>query len=125
MKVTFGRKIKNHLLKYSEQDRQKILNFAIHVRENGLELLPGKNKRSDGFSNDDPLFSSKMALVKKYNLWHYHIGIPSYTNSFFGDYKTSEYILHYIKGEDHIEIVDLGRHPPFSLPSHDCLEEPP
>lgn len=125
MKVTFGRKIKNHLHNFSEQDRQKILDFAIHVQQNGLDLLPGKNKRSDGFSNDDPQFANKMALVKKYNLWHYHIGIPSYKDSLLGDYKTSEYILHYARRADSIEIVDLGRHPPFHLPSVDCLEQPP
>lgn len=125
MKVTFGKEIKKHLLNFSEQDRQKILDFAIHVMEHDFELLPGKNKRSDGFPNDDPFFASKMALVKKYNLWHYHIGIPSYKDSFCGKYKTSEYILHYKKGEDSIEIVSLDRHPPFSLPPHNCLEPPP
>tara|TARA_R110000751_G_C13575176_1_gene459133 strand:+ start:245 stop:622 length:378 start_codon:yes stop_codon:yes gene_type:complete len=125
VKVTFGKEIKKHLLNFSEQDRQKILNFALHVIEHGFNLLPGKNKRSDGFRNDDPLFASKMALVKKYNLWHYHIGIPFYTDSPSGEYKTSEYILHYMKRDDSIEIVYLGRHPPFSFPPHSCLEPPP
>ena len=111
MNVTFGRKIKEHLPRYSDKDRQKILDFAIHVRQYGLNLLEGKNKRSDGFSDNDPDFSQKIALVKEYNLWHYHIGIPTYRDSLSGDYKTSEYILHYIKGLDYIRIVNLDRHP--------------
>ena len=125
MKVLFGNKIKKHLLNFSEQDRKKIFNFASHVQQYGLVSLQGKNKRSDGFSNDDPQFAQKMALVKEYNLWHYHIGIPSYQNSLVGEYKTSEYVLHYVRGDNHIKIVDLSRHPPFSLPSKDCLEDPP
>lgn len=121
MNVFFGKKLKKILLTLDEEERQKILSFAIHVKQYGLNKLEGKNKRSDGFSNDDPDFAKKMALVKKHNLWHYHIGIPCYKDSPSGEYKTSEYILHYKRGQDYIKIVDLDRHPPFTLPKPEYL----
>ncbi len=62
-----------------------------------------------------------MERVKEYNLWHYHIGIPNYEQASNGD-MVSEYVLHYIRGEDHIIIVDLDSHPPFNLPSDEYLQ---
>ncbi|WP_460036513.1 hypothetical protein [Mannheimia haemolytica] len=55
---------------------------------------------------NDPYWAEKVAKAQKYSLWHYHIGIPEYdTSQGFGNY-TSEYILHYVKGENFIQIVD-------------------
>lgn len=48
------------------------------------------------------------------------VGIPNYEKSEKGDY-TSEYVLHYIKGDDFIKLVDLSAHPPLNLPSLEYL----
>lgn len=69
---------------------------------------------------NDPDWLNKVKYAQAYNLWHYHIGIPNYELSEKGDY-TSEYVLHYIKGENFIKIVDLSAHPPLHLPSLDYL----
>lgn len=34
---------------------------------------------------------------------------------------TSEYVLHYTKGDDFIKLVDLSAHPPLQLPTIDYL----
>lgn len=41
---------------------------------------------------DDPNWSDKVAYAQKYQLWHYHIGIPEYRLSRHGDF-VSEYIF--------------------------------
>ncbi|WP_230657758.1 hypothetical protein [Psychrobacter sp. I-STPA10] len=122
IKVEMGEAFRSEFSNYPSSDKLKIAQFIRHVKQYGFEGLEGKNRRSDGFSNDDPLFTQKMDLVKKYNLWHYHIGIPNYEKSYSGDYKTSEYVLHYMKGDDYIRIVDISPHPPFKLPDESYLK---
>ena len=71
--------------------------------------------------NVDPDFLKKVEFVREHNLWHYHIGIPSYDLSPNG-YSTSQYVLHYIRQEDYIVIVDMSDHSPFELPDQSYLE---
>lgn len=106
---------------FPEQDRRKIKGFIDHIREYGLNHLPGRNKSSDDISPDDPYWAEKIHYVQTHRLWHYHIGIPNYDErNGFGDY-TSEYILHYIRGDGWIKIVDFSAHPPFLLPKENYL----
>lgn len=122
IKVLFGEKIAKELQNLPEQDLIKIWQFKTHVEEFGFDGLAGRNKCSDDVPNDDPNWSIKVEKAQRYALWHYHIGIPRYDMSNdFGNY-TSEYILHYVKGEDYIRIVDFSRHPPFTLPSESYLK---
>lgn len=90
--------------------------FVAHLKNFGFDSLEGCNKSSDNVPKDDPQWSIKVAYAQKYNLWHYHIGIPNYETSTKGD-KVSEYILHYIKGDDFVKLVSISYHPPFELPS--------
>ncbi|MGX2956457.1 hypothetical protein [Ursidibacter arcticus] len=122
IKVLFGSKIASELQHFPEKDLIKILQFKEYVEIYGLENLPGRNKCSDNVPTDDPNWSMKVAKAQQYNLWHYHIGIPEYDVSLgFGNY-TSEYILHYIRNDDSIQIVDFSAHPPFRLPSESYLQ---
>lgn len=123
IKVFFGAKIAKELQYFPEQDLLKIWQFKQHVENMGLMGLAGRNKSSDDVPKDDPHWAEKVTKAQQYSLWHYHIGIPEYdTSRVFGDY-TSEYILHYVKGEDFIRIVDFTAHPPFKLPSESYLQD--
>ncbi|QIW16085.1 hypothetical protein A4G20_06945 [Pasteurellaceae bacterium RH1A] len=123
IKVLFGSKIANELQYFPEKDLLKIWQFKEHLETYGFEHLAGRNKPSDEVPKDDPYWSKKVAIAQQYHLWHYHIGIPGYDKSKgFGNY-TSEYILHYIKGDGFIKIVDFTAHPPFKLPSERYLED--
>lgn len=68
MKVTYGEKFAKELDALPNDYLLKILEFDIHVTKYGLDGLQGKNRRSDGFSNDDPLFAAKMNIVREHNL---------------------------------------------------------
>lgn len=121
--VRFSLKFKQHLKHFPKEDKLKIKAFIDYVRENGFDGLAGRNKSSDNIPPNDPYWKEKVTFAQQHSLWHYHIGIPYYDKSKgFGDY-TSEYVLHYVKGEDFIRIVDFSPHPPFNLPLERYLAE--
>ncbi|VEF08474.1 Uncharacterised protein [Pseudomonas fluorescens] len=96
-------------------------NFITHVEENGLILLEGRLKKSDDIPTDDGEWLKKVLFVREHNLWHYHIGYPSYDpGKPFGD-RTSEYVLHLQRHPcgTKTTIVHWAKHPPFKLPSLD------
>lgn len=120
MNVIFADKFSKIMVNFPKQDREKIFAFAYHVKKFGLINLKGRNKSSDHVPTNDPNWRDKVAYAQKYQLWHYHIGIPDYSTANNGD-LVSEYLLHYILGDDFIKIVDLSPHPPFTLPNLDDL----
>ncbi|WP_066803994.1 hypothetical protein [Moraxella oblonga] len=120
MKVIFADWLKQNFLSLDEVVRLAIVDFAVHVEENGVRELQGRNKSSI-LPNPTTKKEYKHAkFAQKYCLWHYHLGIPEYIEQRNGD-KTSEYILHYCYYHDVIVLVDIGTHPPFSLPSVDKM----
>ncbi len=122
VEVTLGRLFRKHLQKYPKEDKLKIFKFVRHVEQYGLTNLEGRNKSSADIPKNDPLFASKLERVNKYNLWHYHIGIIHYEGSNYGD-KVSEYVLHYMRFDNAIKIVDMDdHHPIFRLPTDDYLD---
>lgn len=106
---------------FPESDLDIIADFANHVRTYGLINLTGRNKPSHEVPTDDPDWREKVAYAQHHHLWHYHIGIPCYDAGNDEGDKTSEYLLHYIRGAQEIKIVDFSAHPPFQLPSEDYL----
>lgn len=106
IKVVFGGKIQQELLNFLDSDLAIINAFVEHVEQSGFVGLAGRNKPSDEVPTDDPNWREKVKYAQAHNLWHYHIGIPDYADGVKGD-KTSEYILHYIRDDRMIKIVDI------------------
>lgn len=121
MKVIFATLFAKHLLDCPQNDRQKILDFAKHITRFGFVGLKGRNKSSDNVPIGDPKRQDKIRYAQTHRLWHYHIGIPTYQQSPKGDH-TSQYVLHYMLGDDYIVLVGLSAHPPFELPSESYLK---
>lgn len=121
LEVTFGQLFSQYYVNFPVADKKKIFAFAEHVRQHGFTGLKGRNKSSADVPRNNPNWLAKVQYARQHNLWHYHIGIPNYEESEKGD-MVSEYILHYVKGENEIKIVDMSSHPPFVLPSEDYLE---
>lgn len=120
MKVEFGDDFGKKFKNFPKNDRFKIFEFIYHVENFGFVGLQGRNKSSDHVPTDDPNWSQKVTYAQRYQLWHYHIGIPNYQGTKQGD-LTSEYILHYRLLEDRIILVAMSTHPPFQLPSEQEL----
>lgn len=121
MQVNLSPTFKTYLKNFPKSDQLKIAGFINHVKKYGLNSLEGRNKSSDKVPTNDPQWLAKVKQAQKYNLWHYHIGIPNYSG-LFGD-KTSEYVLHYMFDEanDCITLVYMSPHPPFDLPDERYL----
>lgn len=114
MKVFLSNFFFKNFCNFPKVDKEKIIKFIIHVENYGLTNLEGKLKRSDEIPNNHPNWLEIITFVQEYNLWHYHIGIPEYIYSDKGN--TSKYLLHFLRGENYIKIVDMNDHPPFALP---------
>ncbi len=122
MEVTFSKKFIRNYRNYPTQDQEKINQFISHVSLYGLTNLEGRNKSSADIPKNDPFYATKLEKINQYNLWHYHIGIVRYHGSNYGD-RVSEYVLHYMRFDNAIKIVDMDdHHPIFKLPNDDYLE---
>lgn len=121
MKVSLGGKFALNFLNFPKADKEKILAFIAHVELHGLTALQGRNKSSDNVPTDHPNWLKIVKYAQKYQLWHYHIGIPHYQTANNGE-QVSEYVLHYRLENDGIKIVDLSPHPPLELPTEDYLQ---
>ena len=117
MIVILGEVFKERFVNFPRQDRIKIFEFIAHVEQYGFDGLKGRNKASHHVPKDHPNWSERVQHALDHNLWHYHIGIPNYELSNQGD-CTSEYVLHYILGDDFIKIVEMSPHPPLILPQN-------
>ncbi|WP_439256877.1 hypothetical protein [Lonepinella sp. BR2271] len=115
MNVTFAPSFSQKLRDFIRTDREKVFDFAKHVEQHGFTGLQGRNKSSDQVPSTDPNRKAKIRYAKQHNLWHYHIGIPYYRQSSQGDW-VSEFVVHYIKQDNQITLIDIMPHPPFKLP---------
>lgn len=99
-------------------DSDPIDKFIDHVENNGLVGLPGRLKYSWDIPSDDGLWQTKFQYAKSNNLWHYHIGLPSYDQTKPVGDQTSEWVLHLIRHPCGFRttIVHWDKHPPFKLP---------
>ncbi|MGQ1580413.1 hypothetical protein ACT42A_19050 (plasmid) [Acinetobacter baumannii] len=108
--------------KFDVNDVNKVAKFTFHIEEKGFLDLEGRNKKSNNPPKNDPDFVKKSQLAIEYKLFHYHIGIPFYTESPSGD-LTSDYVLQYSYDQQngYVDIINVEYHP-LVLPSKEDLE---
>ena len=121
MRVSITEDFKAIFKTLSRNDQLKVSKFIQHVKTHGMKNLAGRNKSSDHVPSSNPQWLARARYAQKNNLWHYHIGIPNYVGNKYGD-LTSQYIVHYVKQDGFIRLVDLSTHPPFQLPSINKLQ---
>lgn len=122
MQVDLSKWFAGYLDRLSEDDYDKIDNFIQHVETYGLIGLKGANRKSDRVNQNSETAKADEEFAQKYNLWHYHIGIPKYDmTKGFGKY-TSDFYLHYERYPERIRIVGMNDHKPFELPIQKMIE---
>lgn len=97
---------------YPLDQKNAIALFLKVFKEHGLkDFSKFEGKVSPSWKNVDE-GSPVYKFTRSNNLWHYHVGIPYYTQSSYYEYKTSDYILHFmILGSlEEIAVVDITPH---------------
>lgn len=120
MRVIFADWLTENFDTFDDNIRLSVVTFAVHVETYGLRKLIGRNKSSADIPFNVKSRDKKIKFAQKYCLWHFHLGIPQYIEQADGE-MTSEYLLHYIRYEEFIVLVDVAKHPPFRLPNRDKL----
>ena len=103
-------------LKSQESLVTSVYAFQEHLETYGFTGLVGRNKKSYNENINDPNRESDNRYVDLKNLWHYHLGIPSYNKSGGLGKWTSSYVLNYTRNNDLICFFSVEKHPPFKLP---------
>lgn len=120
MNVIFSEHFKQQFEKFDDDWQLAINTFIFHIKKHGLRNLAGRNKSSAIANPHTKRQKAQFAFAQKHCLWHYHIGIPEYVGE-HGD-MTSQMVLHYIRYDEFIVLVDIAEHPPFTLPNTEQLE---
>lgn len=117
--------------RFPDDQKDKVDDFLDIYEVSGFSdfaAYPGKITPSwKGLESSDPKFS----YAFDNELWHYHIGLPSYKTSRHGGYLTSDKVLHFQwpSKSDHILLVDLYDHYTwngvFWLPPQASLNQSP
>lgn len=119
MRVIFANWLTQNFSLLDDAVRLAIAEFAVHVEQQGLRGLKGRNK-SSAVPSTTKKGIERFKFAQKHCLWHYHLGVPKYVEQSDGDF-TSKMIVHYIRFDEFIVLVDITEHPPFNLPATEKL----
>lgn len=133
--VDFKKRFAIEFARFPQDQQLAIADFILLYQQNGLHSsqwnkYPGKIAPSwKGLEVSHPNY----AYARSNHLWHYHIGLPDYKQSPYGDYKTSDWLLHFqwANQGQHISLVDAYCHhtsdKTFYMPNPDRLidKDPP
>lgn len=119
MRVIFADFFDDILENFDEQTQNAVDEFVFHVKKYGLKKLKGRNK-SSAVPSTTKKGIARYKFAQKHCLWHYHLGVPEYVEQSIGDF-TSEMIVHYIRFDVFIVLIDIDKHPPFVLPTIEKL----
>ncbi|KAF1013161.1 MAG: hypothetical protein GAK29_04735 [Acinetobacter bereziniae] len=122
--VIFGNTFNKYYNNYPETTLDCIDDFIEHFESRGLKDWKGKIAPSyrvpENYNNRDEIIEK----AKNHNLWHVHIGDPSWEKSKYGNYYVSEWVLHFKMITPYkIKLLELGWHNPMLLPSDEICNE--
>lgn len=121
--VDFFPKFQKEFANFPTEHQDKVLSFVQLFQQHGLaDFTVYEGKVTPSWVDGTPDYH----FARSHDLWHYHIGIPHYTQR-HGKYKTSEVVLHFQWRNmgSHISLVDMYDHytsaGKFYLPSGSYL----
>lgn len=113
-KISYGIEFLKEYPNYPRDQQNAIGLFLKVFKEYGLkDFSKFEGKLSPSWKNVDE-GSPVYEFTKGNDLWHYHVGIPYYKQSDYHDqYKTSDYILHFMLLDNRKEIVVIDITPHY------------
>ncbi len=119
-RASFGVQFQKEFVNYPLDQKKAVYEFVQTYQEHGLgNFSRFQGKIAASWRNATP---EDEAYAREHNLWHYHVGLPIYEQSPYGDYMTSDWLLHFKwDSNEHIILVDIFQHSQssgkFYLPS--------
>lgn len=125
--VGFGPQWAREWKNYLADQKLKVADFVQVYQAHGLDRTQHPGRISPSWMNLQPSHPN-YAYTQNNFLWHYHIGLPRYTKSQYGDY-TSDWVLHFqwVGQGSHIDLLELSTHQvmgKFYLPPPTSLVTP-
>lgn len=119
--VDFGDTFLNYYTdRFSDTTVYKIDTFIEHVENNGVWGWEGKVSPSDRVPAQVENQEELIRYARTYKLWHAHIGDPCFEDSWHGNYKVSNWVIHFQYFNNyHIKLLELDFHDPMTLPAQD------
>lgn len=111
-KISYGIQFLKEYPHYPPDQQNAIALFLKVFTKYGLkDFSKFEGKVSPSWKNVDES-SPVYKFTKGNKLWHYHVGIPYYKKSNYYDYKTSDYILHFmlLDNQKEIVVIDITPH---------------
>ncbi|WP_048765532.1 hypothetical protein [Acinetobacter sp. 243_ASPC] len=123
----YARQFAKEFVHYPLDQKQAIADFLVLYQQYGLKDFSKYKGKITPSWKGVKVGSDVYEYAHRNKLWHYHIGIPEYLKSLYGEYYTSDWVLHFIRVSDtHIVIVDVLFHYKsdgiFHLPTEKYLE---
>lgn len=107
---------------WSDHKLDLIDDFIESYETHGLTRWKGKIARSTNVPDTYPDAKERKAFAMEYNLYHAHIGIPSWNNYKDVPYSTSDQVLHFQKvSYKEIKLLTVSSHNPMDLPTIDNI----
>lgn len=110
----YSKQFSSEFENYPQDQQDKVLEFIHTYMTHGLNdfsKYEGKISPSWNVPSSDPEYSKKMLYARGNALWHYHVGLPAYTQIPGVPYKTSDWVLHFQWHDSFaITLVDMYRH---------------
>ena len=126
--MQYGKLFAIEFSRYPLDQQDAIINFVLTFQQYGLsDFSKYEGKISPSWKGIDQN-DSRYDYAYSNKLWHYHIGIPDYRPSKYGNnYLTSDYVLHFQRNSATlITLVDVLFHyhadGSFHLPYENYLE---
>jgi hypothetical protein len=96
--------------------------FIDHYEDIGLKGWKGRIVKSTNVPEHYPDAKERIALASKYNLYHAHIGLPTWNTRPNFPYSTSDQVLHFQKvSYNEIKLLTVSTHNPMDLPTEENI----
>ncbi|MBE2163707.1 hypothetical protein IIQ43_04045 [Acinetobacter oleivorans] len=109
---------------YSESKLDLIDDFIEHYEKHGLSGWKGKISSSANVPSYYKNHVERSEYARQFDLWHVHIGLPTWQSYTDIPYCTSDQVIHFQKhGRYEITLLTISTHNPMDLPPLDMLKK--